>query len=60
MPYLCRGSYTVDVAVADGTHHAHVQTVWIFDALALESVSSTVATGLVGIPFRAVTLDAGG
>lgn len=60
MPYLCRGSYTVDVAVADGTHHAHVQTAWIFDALALESVSSTVATGLVGIPFRAVTLDAGG
>lgn len=60
MPYLPRGSYTVDVAVADGTYHAHVQTVWIFDALVLESVSSTVSTGLVGIPFRAVTLDAGG
>ena len=60
MPYLPRGGYTIDVAVADGTHHAHVQTAWIFDALALESVSTTVSTGLVGIPFRSVTLHAGG
>jgi lipopolysaccharide transport system ATP-binding protein len=59
MPYLRRGAYTVDVAVADGSHHAHVQAAWVFDALALESVSSTVATGLVGIPFRSVTLDPG-
>lgn len=60
MPYLPRSSYTIDVAVADGTHHAHVQAAWIFDALALESVSSTVSTGLVGIPFRSVTLSANG
>lgn len=60
MPYLPRSGYTIDVAVADGTHHAHVQAAWIFDALALESVSSTVSTGLVGIPFRSVTLSANG
>lgn len=59
MPYLRNGSYTVDVAVADGSQHAHVQAAWIFDALVLESISSTVSTGLVGIPFRSVTLDAG-
>lgn len=59
MPYLRRGAYTVDLAVADGSHHAHVQAAWLFDALALESISSTVSTGLVGIPFRSVTLEAG-
>lgn len=58
MPYLRRGSYSVDIAVADGSHHAHVQTAWLFDALVLESVSSTVSAGLVGIPFRSITLGA--
>jgi len=56
MPYLCRGSYSVDIAVADGSHLAHVQTAWRYDALALESVSSTMSTGLVGIPFRSISL----
>lgn len=56
MPYLRRGSYSVDIAVADGSHHAHVQTAWLYDALVLESVSSTVSAGLVGIPFRSITL----
>lgn len=58
MPYLPGGAYTVDVAIADGTVDAHVQLAWLFDALALESISSTVSTGLVGIPFRSVTLGA--
>jgi lipopolysaccharide transport system ATP-binding protein len=58
MPYLPGGAYTLDVAIADGSPDAHVQLVWLFDALALESISSTVSTGLVGIPFRSVTLGA--
>ena len=58
MPYLPGGAYTVDVAIADGSPDAHVQLAWLFDALALESISSTVSTGLVGIPFRSVTLGA--
>jgi lipopolysaccharide transport system ATP-binding protein len=57
MPYLPRGRYTVDVAVADGTHLDHVQAAWVYDAVVVESVASTVSTGLVGIPFRSVTLD---
>jgi lipopolysaccharide transport system ATP-binding protein len=57
MPYLPRGRYTVDVAIADGTHLDHVQAAWVYDAVALESVASTVSTGLVGIPFRSITLD---
>jgi lipopolysaccharide transport system ATP-binding protein len=57
MPYLPRGRYTLDVAIADGTHLAHVQSAWVYDAVALESVSSTVSSGLVGIPFRSITLE---
>lgn len=60
MPYLRRGSYSVDIAVADGSYHDHVQTAWLYDALVLESVSSTVSTGLVGIPFRSITLGLDG
>lgn len=58
MPYLRRGNFSVDIAVADGSYHAHVQAAWLYDALVLESVSSTASTGLVGIPFRSITLDA--
>ncbi|MFZ5638485.1 MAG: ABC transporter ATP-binding protein [Pseudomonadota bacterium] len=57
MPYLRNGSYTLDVAVADGSHESHVQLAWMFDALVVEAVSSTVPAGLIGIPFRSVTLD---
>ncbi len=57
MPCLPRGRYTVDVALADGTHHDHVQAVWMYDVLALESVPSTVTIGLVGLPYRSITLD---
>lgn len=58
MPYLPRGRYTVDAAIADGSHLDHVQAAWVYDVVALESVASTVSTGLVGIPFRSITLDA--
>jgi lipopolysaccharide transport system ATP-binding protein len=57
MPALAGGHYTIDVAIADGTNHSHVQTAWLFDALALRSTNSTVGNGLVGIPFRGVTLS---
>lgn len=56
MPHLPVGKYTVDVALADGTHAEHVQNDWAFDALVIESVSSSLAVGLVGIPYRAVSL----
>ena len=56
MPHLPAGKYTVDVALADGTHAEHVQNDWAFDALVVESVSSSLAAGLIGIPYSAVTL----
>jgi lipopolysaccharide transport system ATP-binding protein len=56
MPHLPAGKYTVDVALADGTHAEHIQNDWAFDALVIESVSSSLAAGLIGIPYHAVTL----
>ena len=60
MPYLPAGTYTVDVAIADGTHFEHVQNVWAFDVLVLTSISSTLSGGLVGIPYQAVVLSVDG
>ena len=57
MPYLPRGRYTVDVAVADGTYHEHVQAVWVYDALIFESVFIPRSTGLVGLPYRSIRLE---
>jgi len=59
MPILPRGQYSMDIAVADGTHAEHVQADWIHDAIVLESHSSSVSTGLVGIPMKAISLRAG-
>jgi lipopolysaccharide transport system ATP-binding protein len=56
MPWLPVGRYSFDVAVADGTHDEHVQNHWMFDGLVVESITSTVAAGLVGLPYRSVTL----
>lgn len=56
MPILPVGQYSFDIAVADGTHLDHVQADWIHDAIVLESHSSSVSTGLVGIPMRAISL----
>jgi lipopolysaccharide transport system ATP-binding protein len=58
MPYLPLGRYTIDVAIADGSDLDHVQAAWIYDALVLESVCETRSTGLVGIPYRSITLRA--
>lgn len=57
LPYLPPGRYTVDAAVADGTYFDHVQTIWVYDALVLDSATETRSTGLVGIPFRAIELS---
>lgn len=59
MPHFPLGRYTVDVAVADGSHVEHVQAVWVYDVLTFESTPTTVTVGLVGIPFRAVSLNVG-
>lgn len=56
MPILPPGDYSIAVAVATGTQHDHVQHHWVHDALILKSISSSVSTGLIGIPMQEITL----
>lgn len=55
MPYLRRGRYTLDVAVADGSHLQHVQMSWRYDACVVDCTDTTVLGGVFGLPMRAVT-----
>jgi lipopolysaccharide transport system ATP-binding protein len=48
-PILPRGSYTVDVAIADGIPPNITQLQWLHDAFSLESHTSSVVSGLVGL-----------
>jgi len=57
MPILPAGDYSVNVAIANGTQNQHVQHHWIHDAILFKSESSSVATGLVGIPMQRIKLD---
>jgi lipopolysaccharide transport system ATP-binding protein len=51
MPILPRGTYAVDVAIADGIPPDVIQLQWLHDALVVESHSSSESTGLIGIDF---------
>lgn len=57
MPILPVGDYSVTVALAEGTQLEHVQHHWIHDALLLKSHSSSVCTGLIGVPMRLIRLS---
>lgn len=56
MPILPAGNYTITAAAAEGTQADHVQHHWLHDALIVRSHSSSVCTGLVGIPMLAIRL----
>jgi lipopolysaccharide transport system ATP-binding protein len=53
-PYLLGGTYTLILALADGTTHQHTQEHWMFDAMAFDVTWSTVTQGLIGVPIRVV------
>jgi lipopolysaccharide transport system ATP-binding protein len=57
MPILPPGDYSITVAIANGTQDVHVQHHWIHDAVLFKSESSSVSTGLIGIPMQQITLD---
>ena len=57
MPILPPGKYLVDVAIADGSREDYVYLEWLHDVILLESHSSQVFAGLVGIPFRSIRLQ---
>ncbi|WP_313463238.1 ABC transporter ATP-binding protein [Pseudomonas nitroreducens] len=57
MPILPAGDYSVCVALADGTQSEHTQLHWIHDAIVFRSESSSVSTGLIGIPMHEMTIE---
>jgi len=56
MPRLSVGDYSITVAIADGTQQDHVQHHWVHDAIFFKSESTSVASGLLGIPMNSITL----
>lgn len=57
MPILASGTYSISIAVADGTQAQHVVHQWLHEAIVVSSHSTSLATGLVGIPMRSVVLE---
>jgi len=57
MPILPAGNYSVSVAIANGSQDEHVQHHWIYDAVLFKSESSSVSTGLIGIPMQQIKLE---
>lgn len=57
MPRLPAGDYSTVVAVVDGNQADNVHHHWLHDALHFRSNCSSVASGLVGLPMRTVTLS---
>ena len=59
MPLLPAGEYSITTAIANGTQERHVQHHWIHDAIIFKSESSSVSSGLIGIPMIEIKLQAG-
>ena len=57
MPILTSGDYSVSVAIANGTQQDHEQHHWIHDAILFKSESTSVVSGLVGIPMLKINLN---
>ena len=56
MPILPIGDYSITVALAEGTQQEHIQHHWIHEAVLIKSHSSSVSTGLVGVPMNNISL----
>ncbi len=57
MPILPKGDYSVSAAIAEGTQSTHTQHHWAHDVLAFHAHSTSVSTGLIGIPMSQITLQ---
>ncbi|NBF03407.1 ATP-binding cassette domain-containing protein [Pseudomonas sp. Fl5BN2] len=55
-PVLPIGTYALDIAIAEGVPPDVVQLQWLYDAFFVESQSSSVIGGLVGLPFDDISL----
>ncbi|MNJ46835.1 hypothetical protein D3C77_419740 [compost metagenome] len=57
MPWLAKGDYTIQAAIANGTQHEHKQLHWFHEGLAIRSHHDPVSTGIIGIPFTNISLS---
>lgn len=57
MPLLPPGEYSITIAIANGTQEIHEQHHWIHDAILFKSESSSVTSGLIGIPMLEIKLQ---
>jgi lipopolysaccharide transport system ATP-binding protein len=56
MPVLPAGDYFLVASVADGTQTDHRQLHWVNEALLIHSRTSSVCTGLVGVPMQDIVM----
>jgi len=56
-PALARGTYTLTVALADGTMEHHIQRHWMHDAVLFEVLSSSARLAMIGVQLRKVLVD---
>lgn len=57
MPIMPAGDYVISIAIADGTQSDHKMLKWLHDAIAFKSHSSSISTGILGIPMREISLS---
>lgn len=57
MPILAPGDYSFAVSVAEGDQNDHIHHQWRHDAIMISSLSSSVSTGIMGIPMRDISLS---
>ena len=57
MPILPVGEYSICATLAEGTQEQHIQHQWIHDALIFKSHSTSVSTGVVGVPMANISLQ---
>lgn len=57
MPILANGEYSISIAVSDGSQSSHIVHQWLHDAIILASHTSSVSTGLIGIPMSSISLS---
>lgn len=56
LPILPRGAYVIDVAIANGEPENAVQLQWLHEAFSLESHTSSIVSGMVGLNFESIEL----
>jgi lipopolysaccharide transport system ATP-binding protein len=54
LPMLQKGYYSLTISLAEGTQEDHDQLQWMNDALILESINTSIAAGLAGVPMHRI------